>query len=259
MRKLPLVVAFLGLALRPIPASATTFLGAEEGRMVSMVNAARTAHGLQPLRVVDQLVELAHRQAAKIAAEDALTHNMHISADLRALGLATSWTGENAVVAPDLDTAQDAFLGSPLHLENMLRPGYNAIGIGVVPDPDGYLWVVQTYAEVKGWSAPAPPPPAPATPPPAPKPAASVAKPPAAKPAVKPALKPSPKPVVHSAIDNGVLTQPPAAKKTSGARSPMRDYLTAFGLICIGGVFALTPQLRGRRRRSITDEAPTGC
>jgi len=42
--------------------------------------------------------------------------------------------------------AERALWASPSHRENLLLPRFDRVGIGVARDPDGTLWVCQTFA-----------------------------------------------------------------------------------------------------------------
>jgi hypothetical protein len=257
MRRVWLVLVFIGLAWRPIAASAATFSAPDEARMVQMVNATRAENGLPALRVVTALESLAHEQAARMNREQKLSHNLQIGDDLRSRGIATSWTGENAVVAPDIETAQQAFLGSPLHRENMLRAGFNAIGVGVVPDADGVIWVTQTFAELKATSPTDAPPTAPpstaattTTPTREPVPPAPTPRPTTAPPAPTSVNAPT------NALESGVIASPAAA---TSAVAGFADHLRVTALISVGLALAITPTLRRRRSKSSTAARPKEC
>jgi hypothetical protein len=146
--------------------------------------------------------------------QNSLFHNPTLAAAISAVGISASWRGENVVMASNVDAAYNSFLGSPKHLENIVRSNYNAVGVGVAKAPSGIIYATQVFAEVRGISAPAAPPTvAPATPPLPPPPVATV---PPAKP--KPTATPEPTPKkVAIAIEGGIVVrQPPFSLAASG-------------------------------------------
>lgn len=255
-RVVTLVLACLGLALHAAPAASQSFVVADEAQMQQMVNAARASRGLPPLQVLGQLVKVAREQSTRMNDQQRLFHNLNLGDDIRALGLDPSWHGENVVVAPDIVTGQEAFMKSPGHYENIVRPNYNAFGVGVVADTDGTIWATQVFAEIKGNSAPAaptdqapaptqsPPPPPPSPPPPTPKPTV------APTPAPTPTAAPVSTPVAPVAIENGIVASVIVSKTEEPGRT---SYLAASALISVVGsaIFAivLAPRLRRSRRQ----------
>lgn len=207
MRKLVIAVVVLGLGLRASPASALTFSAADEATMYRRVNATRTENGVSALKLLDGLTKVARDQSARMVAQHKLFHNPNLAVDISAAGVSASWRGENVVLASNIDLAFTAFLNSDSHLQNLVRPNYNSIGVGVAISSTGAVYATLVFAEVRGVSAPAPPPTvAPATPPPPPAPA--TAPPPEPKP--KPTPRPTPVRPVTIVIEGGVVVpQPP--------------------------------------------------
>jgi cysteine-rich secretory family protein len=227
------VVLALGCALLAAPlAHADGYSAPDEARMHQLVNAARAAKGLPALARVDALVQLSRRHSSEMAKKDALFHNTHIAADLQALGVHASWTGENAMIAINVDEAMEAFMDSPHHRDNILRSNYTALGVGVLRVGD-VLWITQTFAQIGGVAPRAPAPTRapvavaavvatrpPAPPPPTPKPT----------PVPTPKPTPTPRPVTPNAIERGIVT----ATTTVPAKAEKSDwpyYLLVAGLI----------------------------
>jgi len=208
--------------------------------MFSKVNQVRTSRGLRPLaHLTNVLTVIARRQSVRMAQEHALSHNTHIRADMEALGVHPSWTGENTVVSKSIDSAMEAFMASPHHLENIVRSNYTHLGVGVVLG-DGVVWVTQDFAQVGGavQSAPRPAPAAK----PAPKPAATVAPVRTAPPTPKPTAKPTPPPSADpNAIEHGLtvtsLTDAtPAATQT---RNDLDLEIAAVAMFVVAFVLAV--------------------
>jgi len=54
--------------------------------------------------------------------------------------------GENVARAPNLAAAHRALWRSPAHRQNLLRGEYRLVGLGVVDDAVGDVWVCQLFA-----------------------------------------------------------------------------------------------------------------
>ncbi len=143
------VVAVVALALAAAACAPPGSPGSgATGDMVTAVNQDRAAAGLAPLTWDDQLYRLAQSHAADIAASGSLWHS-----DL-AGWLATPWMsswrslGENLLVAPpgtNAFSAEDMWMASAPHRANILDGGFNRIGVGVVVDGSGRVWMVALF------------------------------------------------------------------------------------------------------------------
>ncbi|HET6319616.1 MAG TPA: CAP domain-containing protein, partial [Chloroflexota bacterium] len=104
----------------------------------------RLEHGVRPLEWDPVLTELARERSADMAERNYFSH------DIPGDGYGPEWelsqlsgvigTGENLGEGDDSnETAMwslfDAWVASPTHLENLLRPEFNRVGIGVVVVP----------------------------------------------------------------------------------------------------------------------------
>jgi hypothetical protein len=189
--RLALVLVLLGLIAPSIggaPAIAQEYRTGDEARVVSLVNGTRSGKGLQRLSTHAGLVNMAREQAVRMLQKGNIFHNSNLGADIQALNVIWKIVGENVGMGPNVDVIEQAFLGSPHHYENIVRPNFNSIGVGVVPDAKGGVFVTQVFAEIQGAAAappardpdpipapvrtvpPAPPPTAPPTAPPTPMP-----------------------------------------------------------------------------------------
>jgi uncharacterized protein YkwD len=115
--------------------------------LYAMVNAARQGERLPPLTRDSQLEELARAHAeamrrARKTAHDAGDGDLNQRLEQQGLQLAA---GENVAHAASATLAQRLLWASPSHRENLLFPGFDLVGIGVAPDPDGTLWVCQVF------------------------------------------------------------------------------------------------------------------
>lgn len=119
------------------PDSAPAFEIDAERQLLELANADRARAGLTPLKMDDGLVRAARAHAAKMAAQDQLSHQFSGEPALGERISATSSLhldreGENVASAPDPEDAHRALMSSPPHRDNLLSPKFNVAGIGVV-------------------------------------------------------------------------------------------------------------------------------
>ncbi len=126
----------------PVPtAPAEAQLSAAATAFFDLINAERAAVGLAPLSANVALNDPALAQATAIQAAGDLFHQ-----DLRpllTLGFRTA--GENVGYGPDVQTLHDAFVDSPGHYANIVNEAFTSIGIGVVLDSNGTIWVAMVF------------------------------------------------------------------------------------------------------------------
>ncbi|MGH8874935.1 MAG: S-layer homology domain-containing protein [Acidimicrobiia bacterium] len=118
-----------------------------EDGFLELINEERTAEGSQPLELHLDLIEGARAQAERMLEAGELFHNPDLG------GVADDgWLllGENVGVGYDVQGLHDAFMASAGHRDNVLRPGYNFAGVGVVVENDQYgekIWVAIVFME----------------------------------------------------------------------------------------------------------------
>ena len=124
-------VVFFALAL--CGAARAAALSGTETALVQAVNEVRTANRLQPLRIDRRLVRAARAHTATMLKSDVLTHGS-FSSRLDASGARGPRFGENLAWATGSSSVAralvQAWLASPGHRANLLRPGFTRIGIG---------------------------------------------------------------------------------------------------------------------------------
>jgi hypothetical protein len=187
--KLAFLLVLIGLiapSVRGTPAMAQEYKAGDEAHVASLVNGTRAGKGLQRLSTHSGLVNMAREQAVRMLQKGNIFHNPNLGADIEALNVIWKIVGENVGMGPNVDLIEQAFLDSPHHYENIVRPNFNSIGVGVVPDGKGGVFVTQVFAEIQGAAA-------------APPAAAPVAAPaqtaPSAPPTAAPPTQPPPTPV----------------------------------------------------------------
>jgi hypothetical protein len=106
-----------------------------QGILLSDLNAARTANGLQPVHLDSSLSVAAQRHADLMAGEDTLDHQLPGEAGLAercaAAGAHFSSIAENIAEGGALHSIHASWMHSPAHYENLMTPAFNAVGIGV--------------------------------------------------------------------------------------------------------------------------------
>ncbi len=110
---------------------ATAASDAIENAFVTMINEHRAANGLAPFNVDPQLVAGSRIWSAQMKAAGRISHDSNLMNSYKG-----NWSalGENVGSGPASRTLHNAFIASPGHNANLLRPDYTGIGIGVVTD-----------------------------------------------------------------------------------------------------------------------------
>ncbi|MCW2705521.1 MAG: hypothetical protein JWQ37_3516, partial [Blastococcus sp.] len=159
---------FLSLlaAVALVPAGGVVFspARADTPQMYALVDGARAANGLPPLRRSVPLQAVAQAWAEQMAATQTLSHNPVYDRQIPA-----GWTsaGENVGYAGGDQQLHDALMASPGHRDNILGR-YTDIGIGRAVDSRGLVWEAQefgAYAVSPGALVQPPQPPAAPVPP----------------------------------------------------------------------------------------------
>ena len=148
----------------PVEAPPPPYTEAAEITVLHLINLFRLEHGVRPLEWDTALVELARVRSADMAERNYFGH------DIPGVGYGPLWlldqlrgatgTGENLGLSDERnETAMhslfDAWVASPTHLENLLRPQFNRIGVGVVEVPTRFpgrtlKYVTQVFAIASG-------------------------------------------------------------------------------------------------------------
>jgi uncharacterized protein YkwD len=121
------------------PVLATT--GSEQ-KVAEKINAERTRHGLKPLRLNEQLSQVARRWSRHMAAEGRVSHNKDLPDQLR--NWDWEYLGENVGRAGTVSAVFEEFRKSEYHQAEMLEKKWWQMGVGVVYE-DGYAWVTVIY------------------------------------------------------------------------------------------------------------------
>jgi len=130
-------IAFAALSATPAVAST------QESRFNYLTNHERSSRGIRTLRIASDLVAIARRHSQQMAARGTIYHNNNLPNEVSG-----NWTmlGENVGKGPSVDSIHDAFMNSPEHRANILRSGFNQMGIGTAVK-DGYIYVTEVFAQ----------------------------------------------------------------------------------------------------------------
>ena len=166
-------------------------LTSDEGSLLSYTNASRAQYGKAKLTLSSDLVSVARKHSAEMAAKGAIYHNSSLGSDVN------NWrkVGENVGRGPSAKSVHQAFMGSTSHRTHILDAAYDRVGVGTVWK-GSTLYVTVIFVDSVGSSS-------------APKPKPKyVAKKyvPVHKPA-KPKPKPKPIPPVAAPMTLGLLLE----------------------------------------------------
>ena len=117
-----------GLVLTPDPEA--------EAAMLALVNDERTSRGLVALALDPRLVPIARQHSEEMFRLKYFGHQSPVNGSpfdrLMAARISYSRAGENLAYAQSLAVAHRSLMDSPGHRENILRPEFTRIGIGIV-------------------------------------------------------------------------------------------------------------------------------
>jgi uncharacterized YkwD family protein len=132
-----------------VQAEDTVSSAALEQKMFALVNVERSSRGLQLLTLDDSLVK-----AARLKSRDLIENNYfdHISPVygkpselLSSLGINYSLVGENLAGFSTVESAHDGLMNSVHHRENILRPEFTKIGIGIIKGGPYGVMITQLF------------------------------------------------------------------------------------------------------------------
>ncbi|HVF33256.1 MAG TPA: CAP domain-containing protein, partial [Acidimicrobiales bacterium] len=175
-----LVAALLAIALLVLGAPSATADAGTEADFVARINGARSGRGLGGLAVDGELTAIARRWSQKMANDQRLSHNPNLSREV-----SHDWEklAENVGYGSDVASIHEAFMNSATHRANILDGAMTHVGVGVVLDAAGDIWVTEVFMRLRGGGGGrAAPPPTTAAPTPGPAPAPAPAPTPTAPP-----------------------------------------------------------------------------
>jgi Cysteine-rich secretory protein family len=145
----PARLLVLCLLLLPVIALAQDYDSAAEQELFKLVNQERARAGLSALKWDDRMQQAAREHTRRMVAARRLSHDFpgeqSLPKRLAATGLRLNNDGENVSYDYSVAAAHKGLMNSPPHRANILRPQFNAGGIGVVRSGD-QLWITEDFA-----------------------------------------------------------------------------------------------------------------
>jgi uncharacterized protein YkwD len=132
------------------PSYTTPTTIAMESQFLSLLNAHRVANHDKPLTMSSDLVVLSRMWSEKMATSVGLAHDPNLATEIQNWEVA----GQNVGVGTDVPTLDNAFWMSPLHRQNELYKTFTQVGIGVVIDSKGQIWVTFDFRQPLVTAAP---------------------------------------------------------------------------------------------------------
>ncbi len=121
----------------------------ERDALMRMVQSLRTHEGVPQLRRDGRLDAIAAAHAQRMKNAHVIGHDVgdgDPAERLQNAGLTASEAGENVAHAQNVLLAHRALWQSPSHRANLQRAEYDAVGVAVLDDPDGSVWVAEVFA-----------------------------------------------------------------------------------------------------------------
>ena len=127
----------------------TAFLSAQEQTALNLLNSDRERYNLPPLTIDPELSRIARIKSADMRDHQYFAHESPTYGDVRSMlrhfGYSFSAAGENIAHHRDEEKAQAALISSPGHRRNILSSSYTRVGIGVVQDRGGAIYLTQIF------------------------------------------------------------------------------------------------------------------
>jgi uncharacterized protein YkwD len=127
----------------------TGYVGMQEEIAFLLLNQDRAANGLAPLTLDPVLCSIARAKSQDMKDNRYFAHNSptwgSASQMLKTFGYSFSAVGENIAHHATVEKSQAAFMSSPGHRRNILSSSWRKVGIGVVTDAQGFVYVTQLF------------------------------------------------------------------------------------------------------------------
>lgn len=133
------------------PQSAPATSAATE--LVRLLNQERTARGLAPLELRDDVTRIAQDHSLRMAQAEEIFHNDHYFSAATKDQIGAARRAENVAMSGSAGEAHRRLMDSPPHRANVLDAGLTQVGVAAAADESGYLYFTQAFlvpAEVRG-------------------------------------------------------------------------------------------------------------
>jgi uncharacterized protein YkwD len=127
----------------------------EERVILDLTNEARKEEKLPPLKPNPTLFKVARAHSANMGKQGVMEHKLDDKTPaqrVKAAGYNYSWVGENIAMSSELIPEEifDKWMHSKVHRDNVLKPQYKEIGIGVVKNDKGEWYYTQVFGARRG-------------------------------------------------------------------------------------------------------------
>lgn len=119
-----------------------------EREMHRLVNIEREARGIAKLEALPALAEVARQHSRAMAARDEVVHELdgdRFDTRVKNAVPGVCHLGENITKHYTVEYALADLMGSQGHRGNILDPKYAALGIGIVQNEEGLLYITQDF------------------------------------------------------------------------------------------------------------------
>ncbi|WP_246105467.1 CAP domain-containing protein [Sporomusa termitida] len=127
----------------------TSTSAADEQQALALLNQDRTENGLSTLKSNSQLTTLARTYAKDMIDRNYFSHYNPEGQSpfdrMTAAGISYKTAGENLAINSSVANAEKAFMNSSGHRANILNSAYTDVGVGVVRNASGQVYVVQEF------------------------------------------------------------------------------------------------------------------
>lgn len=121
----------------------------QEEILLNLLNQERIVQGLSPLTLDAELSRIARIKSADMRDNHYFAHESptygHVSDMLKTFGYSFSGAGENIAHHATTEKAHAAFMSSEGHRRNILSSAWQKVGLGIVYDANGYVYVTEIF------------------------------------------------------------------------------------------------------------------
>jgi hypothetical protein len=118
--------------------------------LLDLVNAERAGAGMAPMTMRGDIVAIALGHSQAMAAAGTIWHNANYLTNATRSALAAKAMGENVAMDMSVDHAHVALMNSPGHRANIMNPAFTVVGMAIVQDPRGALFITQDFIQPSG-------------------------------------------------------------------------------------------------------------
>lgn len=127
----------------------TGYVSTQEEIAFLLLNQDRAANGMSALKLDPVLCSIARLKSQDMRDNNYFSHTSPTygspSQMLKSLGYSFSAAGENIAHHATVEKSQAAFMSSSGHRKNILSSSWTKVGIGVVTDAQGFVYVTQLF------------------------------------------------------------------------------------------------------------------